>query len=553
MHAFFLLLRVQILALIHSFSPRTRRAGHAIGTALLAVCYVILIVIAAVYLIFVGIMLVSMNLAGTIPALAVLMGSVAGVVFTFLKANGTLFGLVDFDLVMALPIPRRTIVASRVAALYASAAVLGIALAAPLWGVYLVLVDASAWTILCCILSLALAPAAPTAIATFLAFGVAAVSARFRHANLAYIVCALAAFTVLFVGMYGFSFSAQTTGHDAAMAQLEGGLTTASTIATVGWPPAQWLTSACTTGSLPALGLFVLVSCAIPAIALEIMQRNYLAINAALERGRRGRALSTGEVAAQSGATRTPFQALVLKEYRTLLGIPSYAFNCLFGYVLMIVIAVAAGVVGIEGILGMSGIDAGTADPAIASELTAVIANLLPWVFAFCAIASPSAACSVSIEGKAAWICVTAPLPLRTVLGAKLAANALPIAVTLVVSAGILLGTGAADALGALQVIVAAFGAFYLMVNIGLAIDARRPNFAWSSPNEVVKRGMPITVTIIGGMVLIFAGGAGSVVLSAVVAPLWGAVLNLGIGIVGTMVGQLIFARTCRTTSLQLG
>ena len=81
------------------------------------------------------------------------------------------------------------------------------------------------------------------------------------------------------------------------------------------------------------------------------MQRNYLAINAALTARVRARALTTGELRARTERAGTPFKALVLKEYRTLLGIPSYAFNCLFGYLFMLVIAVALSVIGLKEIL----------------------------------------------------------------------------------------------------------------------------------------------------------------------------------------------------------
>ena len=81
---------------------------------------------------------------------------------------------------------------------------------------------------------------------------------------------------------------------------------------------------------------------------------------------------------------------------------------------------------------------------------------MLPWLFVFCGIASPSAACSISMEGKAAWIFATAPLPRRTILGAKLAANALPVAATLAVSTVILVACGRVDALGAFSVLLTA-------------------------------------------------------------------------------------------------
>lgn len=545
MRTFLILMRVQMHALVRSLTPGSRR----IGMALAVVAGVLLVAFAALYLAVLGLTLVSFGLGSALPAFAVALSALIGVVFTFLKANGTLFGLTDFDLVMSLPVPRRTVVAARVAALYTSAMFMGAVASVPVWAVYLAWVACSPWAVACAVLSVLLAPAVPTAIATFLAFGVNALASRFRHANLVYIVISLIAFTALVVVLYGFSFTAGADG-DAAMEQLAGGLAAMSSLLSLGWPPAAWMGDAVTNGSVAALAAFIGVSLAVPALALEIMQRNYLRINAALTAHARCRALTAGELRHRSGRTASPFKAIVLKEFRTLLGIPSYAFNCLFGYLFMLVIAVALSVVGLEGMLGSGVIDGVELSAAEYRAISGVVANALPWAFVFCGIMCPSAACSVSIEGKNAWVLAAAPLPVRTILGAKLASNALPVAATLAVSALVLLVSGQVDALGAAEVLVTGFGAFFLMVNIGLSSDARKPNFSWMSPNEVVKRGFPIMIVILGGMVLAFGGGAVSFVLSLNLGVTAGVLWNLGIGALGMLGGWLVFRFTCRTARL---
>ena len=548
MRTFLILIRVQLLALLHSLTPRTR-TGRS-GGCLIIGSYVLLCLLGVFYLALTGISLISFGLADAIPAFAVVMGAVGGVVFTFLKANGTLFGLADFDLVMSLPIPRRTVVAARVAALYASAVFMGLVLGGPLWAVYLLLVNSSPMAIVSCLLSLALAPAIPTAVAIFVAFGVAALASRFRHANLAYVIISLVAFAALFIGIYGLSFSTNMSGHEATMAQLEGGFALASDLIGIAWPPARWVALACTRGDLVSLVGFVAASIAVPALALEVMQRFYLNINAALSANVHRRALSGNELRRRSAAQTTPFAALVHKEFQTILGVPSYAFNCLFGYLLMLIIAVALSVVGLEDFLASGALNGIEVDAATYREAASGIVNALPWVFVFCAIASPSAACSVSMEGKAAWICASAPLPARTILGAKLATNALPMGGTLLASALILLVTGQVDIIHALSLPLTAFGVFYAMVNVGLGIDTREPNFSWTSPNEVVKRSKPINVTVIGGMVLTFAGLFAAPILSLIFAPTVGLILNLAVGIIGIVIGHLLFTRTCRDAQL---
>lgn len=546
MKPFLLLMRVQLQSFTHALSPRTRSSKHGAGAVTITISYIILALLCALYLGLTALMLAAMGLGDAIPAFAVLMGALAGVIFTFLKANGTLFGLADFDLVMSLPVSRRTVVASRVAALYGSTVVLGLMLSLPLWAVYLLLVNHSIWTVFCALIGIALAPAVPTAVATVLAFGVAAGAARFRHANIAYIVISLVAFAALMVAIYGFSFTANMNGPEASQQQLEGGLAALSGILASAWPPAGWMAAACATGSPVALAAFIAVSLAVPALLLEVMQRNYLSLNAALKVGQRGRALTGHEVRARARSASSPFKALVIKEYRTLLGIPSYAFNCLFGYLLMLIIAVALAVVGLEALLGSGAINGVQLDSATYRTWEGAIANALPWVFVFCAIASPSAACSLSIEGKTRWISASAPLPQRTLLGAKLAANALPVAIALAISAVILLVSGQVQLAGAAQILITGFGVFYLAVNIGLSIDARQPNFSWVSPNEVVKRSTSINVTVIGGMVLTFTGMGAALALSFTFAPWVGTVANLAIGGTCLGIGQLVFRRTCR-------
>ena len=117
MRSFLILMRMQLHALACSLMPHKRR----FSTALTVLAGIALVGLAALYLVLLGITLISFGLEAAIPAFAVALSALAGVIFTFLKANGTLFGLADFDLVMSLPVPRRTVVASRVTALYASA------------------------------------------------------------------------------------------------------------------------------------------------------------------------------------------------------------------------------------------------------------------------------------------------------------------------------------------------------------------------------------------------------------------------------------------------
>ena len=560
MRHFLLLLRVQILALINSIAP-ARPDGKQRRTAtrfiLVLTTGLLLTGLAVIYMIGLGIGLTTAGLTDAIPVFAVLLGSIAGIVFTFMKANGTLFGMADYDLVMSLPFPRRTVVASRMAALFGTATVLGAVLMVPLYGVYFSVIPITATNLTAAVISVLLAPAIPTSLAIFASFALTAIASRFRHANLVYIVFALVAVTAFVVGSYWLSFSVQT-GSDADTMRL---LTDMGAVAemlqdgiTHAYPPTGLAAEAVTAESMPALLAFTTCSLVIPAICLEIMQRNYLAINGLLaSRGGRGR---RGAKVALDASKRTssPFKALVIKELRTQIGIPTYAINCLFGYLLMLVLAIALAVVGARGllesdVLNTAGLDSDT------FALHMVIARLfllIPWVIAFCTVVSPSAAVAISMEGKNAWLMATAPVPVRTILGAKLASNAIPAVVTVAASTLILLFGGQIDALEALETLVVGLGLFYLAVNIGMLLDARRPNFAWSSAQEVVKRSLPIMACVLGGMVLVFGLGGATMAIAFTVGDMAAHAFAFAAGIISLGVGHVLFRCTCRTAPFQL-
>ena len=67
-----------------------------------------------------------------------------------------------------------------------------------------------------------------------------------------------------------------------------------------------------------------------------------------------------------------------------------------------------------------------------------------------------------------------------------------------------------------------------------------------------MKRGFPIMIVVLGGMVLAFGGGALSFVISLNLGVVAGIAWNLGVGIVGAVAGWLIFRHTCRVATSYL-
>lgn len=376
MKPFILLLKIQLLGLFginKTLHADPAKAKRTLALAALVVAAVVLF--ASAYSAGVAQGLVQIGLAEAVPLVAVLVGAIAGAVAAFLKTNGVLFGFKDYDLVMSLPVPTSSVVLSRIASLYAMSLLFGVLVMVPAFAVYASAAGVSAVGVACMALSIVLAPLLPLAAAVVLAVLIAAVSSRFKHANVAVIV-----------------------------------LTLAATLA---------------------------------------------------------------------AAT------------------PIYFMNACIGYVLVLVAAVAVAVGSATGMLSLD-----LLPPAYAPFVGA----LLPWALAFfCAISSTTAA-SVSLEGSARWLMLTAPVSPATVLGAKVAVN-LAIAVQcLAVSAVLMAVSLPLDALSVAALFAVPLAASMLAACLGLALDARSPKYDWTSVYEPVKRGVPVFAVIMIGMVFCVLG-----------------------------------------------
>ena len=319
------------------------------------------------------------------------------------------------------------------------------------------------------------------------------------------------------------------------------------------YPPAAWAAAAITEGSLASLAAFASFSLVVSSACLEIMQRRYIALNASLA-ARRRKALPGYTCAAKASAAhgssraRTPFWAIVHKELRTLIGIPAYAFNCLFGYIFTIGAALFLGVTGLQDFIASGSINGIDVTASQAAEMIGTIRLLLPWAFSFCGIMCTSSVISLSIEGRAAWLMATAPVSTRTMLGAKLASSAIPFGASLAIATTILVASEEATPLIALECLLVGLGAFALWVCLGMSIDVRSPNLSWMNPQDVVKRGAPVNVCILGGLVYTFAAGASVFGLSFSIGLGAGHIANIALGAVTLGLGVLIFRRTVAKT-----
>lgn len=491
MRPFVLLLKIQLLGLFginKALHADAAKAKRSIALAALAVAGIV--ALAALYVSSIAQMFVALHLEESVPLVAVLVGAVAGAVAAFLKANGVLFAFKDYDLVMSLPVPTSTVVLSRIASLYAMSAAFGLIVMVPAYAVYAGAVGVSTLGVACMALSIVLAPLLPLAAAVVLAALIAAVSARFKHANIVVIV--LTTLATLALVAASFMLSSQS-GDPEALSRM-GGQLTAQLVGV--YAPAAWAAAGIVQGDLAQFSLFALVNVVAALALVLVLVRLFVPVNTLLMSSR-PRGTFSFERGKPARRSRSPFRALFAKEVRLLLATPIYALNTCIGYVMVLVAAVAAAVASGMGAL---------ATDALPPELLSSALGFLPWMLAFFFSISSTTAASVSLEGSARWLMLTAPVPLRTVLAAKAAVN-LAFAVPTIVVGGVLLAWAfGPDPLTAAMLFVVPLAFSLFATFFGLALDALRPRYDWTTVYEPVKRGLPVFGVVLGGMALAALG-----------------------------------------------
>ncbi|MCI2240985.1 hypothetical protein [Adlercreutzia faecimuris] len=518
-----LLLKVQLLGMfglnrvIHAGSARdkARLAGLGMVFALVGV-------LAVAYAYGTGAGLVMLGAAEAVPVLAVVAGSLVGVLVTFLKANGLLFGFKDFDLTMSLPVPLWQVAVSRVAALYGMNLLWAALLMVPLFAAALPALGLGAGAWAAALATVALAPLAPMALTVALAFGLAAAASRARHGRMAAGVIGIVATLALVVAI---AAAAGATGTPPAAGAPSGLAEDVAALGQIGalvsesaaalWPPAAWAAAAIVAGSPAALAAFAALSLGAMAACIALLARFLVPINSLLAGGARARAAR-----ARREAPRSPLRALVQKELRAVASTPVWLMNTAIGPVLALVAGVAFLVVGpdatalLAAAVHVPGVSAADVEPLVAGALMA----LVPWVLAFCAAMAPMSASALSLEGDARWIMQTAPQPPAAIMGAKILANVV-LAAPAVALAGALAAIGLrATPLEAAALVALPVAAALLTSALGAFLNGRMPRYDWTSEYEPVKRSVPVMATIFIGLALAALGALATLAAASAAA-----------------------------------
>ena len=480
-----ILVKKQLTEIFRSYfyNPKTNKARSKGAVA----GYIILFAVVMVGLLGGMFTMMSLGLCGPLVSagmgwlyfalmslLAVLLGAFGSVFNTY----SGLYLAKDNDLLLSMPIPVNTLMASRLLSVYLMGLMYSGVVILPAVIVYWVVAPVTAGVILGGVLLLALLSVFVLTLSCALGWVVAKISLKLKNKSFITVLASL-----IFLAAYYFVyFKAQ----GAITALISNAEAWGEKFRSAAYP--IYLLGKVGTGDPLAMGIWTAAVAALTALLWWLMARSFLRI-----------ATSTGNTAKavyreKAATVRSAFSALLGKEFARFTKSPAYMLNCGLGLLFLIVAAVlllvkGGSVIALLEEAGLSGLING---------MPLFFCAALGFIIGTIDITAPS----VSLEGKNLWLAQSLPVTPWQVLRAKLSVQLILSAplVLLCSVAGIVILRPAA--LPAILMLVIPQASVLFQSMFGLVLNLLRPSLNWSNEIYPIKQSMSVFIALFGGWII---------------------------------------------------
>ena len=407
-----------------------------------------------------------------------LMGGIAvalGVFGGVFNSYAGLYLAKDNDLLLALPIPVRTIITARLVNVYLMGAMYSAVVLLPTLIVNWIVVGATAANVICGILFFFITTIFILLLAALLGWVVAQISLRLKNKSYISVIVSLA-----FIAAYYFVYF---RANDFIRELLQNADVYGEKIR--GAACGLYLYGRIGEGDWPAAGIFAAAAAILLVLIGVVLSRSFLNIV--------GSSGSVKKVRYTEKAVRqrTPFGALLSKEFGRFTSSSNYMLNCGLGILLIPAFGVLLLFKGGELCQALDSVFASSRPGSTAVLLCTALCMLNAMID----MASPS----VSLEGKNLWIPQSLPVEAKTVLRAKssvqLILSEIPMLFASVCAALVLPASPAVRVMIIiLPLVYAAFSAVFDTV-----ISVRMPLLSWTNETAPIKQSGSVTLALFGG------------------------------------------------------
>ncbi|MDE6284452.1 MAG: hypothetical protein K2M17_01750, partial [Bacilli bacterium] len=404
------------------------------------------------------------------------LGSVVSMFYTIFKVDGMLFSTKDYDMLMALPIKKTTIIGSKMINLYLSNLFFSFIIMIPVLLVFTKYVIVTSVFYVLYICSIFVIPLLPTLIAVGIGTLVSFFASKFRFKKTLQLILMV----LLVIGGFYFSY----VSSNVTEFQVANFGETLVTMFNRLYPLTKTYLLLLLETDVTSIILFF----AIPTIMyfLTTILIGLIYTNLVTKLG----AKEINKKYDLSHSHRnSPVQAMLKKEFTRYISSPNYVINSSVGILFMVIIGVALFFVSpskLESIIGLQGIET-------------LLINNGPLLVGFLLLFSCTTSSSISLEGKNLWIIQSLPIDEDVIFGGKILLNFL-----LLLFPGLFLSMSMMFVfhLSGLQlclfVLTVVIYAFFISI-LGLIINLHFPLLKWETEIKVIKQSVASFLTVFVG------------------------------------------------------
>ena len=441
-----------------------------------------------------------LGLTELIPGIAMVISSIVTLFFTMFKANGELFGFKDYDMVMSLPIPVRTIINSRFLNMYLWNTFATLLVMLPMGIVYASFTKPPLGFYIMWIIGMFLTCLIPTTVAAIFGAVITAISSKFRYAGTVSTILSIAFVIVIMVfpmiatstdtGL-GKMFDSETGNIDAAAFSAMAPVISDSLNRI--YPPVKLFTKAVVNGNIGSFVTFAGISIGWYAAFVFLLSVKYRQINTAITSH-----ISRADYKLVTLHQGSMLSALYRKTIMRILKSTICVTNLLIGCVLAVLLSAAMVVAGPEKV--MQGLEM--------SDYMQIVKGAACYVVAAMVCMTNTAAVSLALEGKNIWLIKSLPISPKILYDSYLLTNltfTVPTSIVCSILFSISLKMGF---IGTALMILTPLTFSLFTAAAGIFIGNRMAYYDWQEETQLIKQSMMSLIGILGGMVLITICGA---------------------------------------------
>ena len=429
-----------------------------------------------------------LHLQFVVLSLFVFVTSIITLIEGIYKTSSLIFNSKDDDLLLSLPIPKRTVVFIRIFKFYVFELLFNSLFIIPLVIAYIRWADTlNISFFITSLVMIFMLPIIPIVLSCIIGAITSSLSSRFKHKKAIETVISMLFLLIIFIGSYNLESFFEYLARNA---------TSVNDMITKIYYPAGLYANLSVNFNILELLKFILINIIIFILLIVILSKNYFKINSRLKNVTTVKKVRISKLTIKS---ESKTKSLIKKEINTFFSIPVFIINAGFGLLLFIVAVVMI-------LLKYDSFISLLTDPTIGMSLDLIKSNTSIIVFILILVTSFMTSITnsvISLEGKNINILKSLPLDTKDILMSKIYACMCITTPILFIGSIILFIKLKISIIECLLLLILLIIVPLVSHFIGIIINLKFPKLDYENASEVVKQSISSFISVMIGMVLV--------------------------------------------------